>query len=104
MTILARSGVPGLALWILLQLSVGLRLIRCFLTSRRIAGSRWPGLFLFIFSFWLAFVINGSFDVFIEGPPGGIWFWCIFGFALGAMWIYRNQPEILDPATTECAS
>jgi hypothetical protein len=104
MTFLARSGVPGLVLWFLLQMSFAVGLLRCFFVSRRIAGSRWPGLFLFIFCFWLAFLINGSFDVFIEGPPGGIWFWCVFGFGLGAIWIYRNQPEILDPTSVACAS
>jgi hypothetical protein len=52
--------------------------------------------FMFIFAFWLAFLINGSFDVFIEGPMGGIWFWTIVGTGMAAVWIYKNYPEALD--------
>ena len=27
-------------------------------------------------------MINGSFDVYLEGPQGGIWFWSIIGFGI----------------------
>ncbi len=28
----------------------------------------------------------------IEGPMQGIWFWCLFGFGIGSVMIYRAQP------------
>jgi hypothetical protein len=39
---------------------------------------------------------NASFDVFIEGPMGGIWLWTIYGVGLAAVWAYGHHPEILD--------
>ena len=38
-----------------------------------------------ILVFWLAMVVNASFDVYLEGPQGGIWFWMIFGLGLAAL-------------------
>jgi hypothetical protein len=51
---------------------------------------------LFLLAYWLAFMANASFDVFIEGPMGGIWFWTIFGTGLAALWIQKHFPEALD--------
>jgi hypothetical protein len=82
MTILARSGVPGLALWVALQLTFALKLLLNFLRDRRANRSRLAAMELWVLLYWLAFMINGSFDVFLEGPQGGIWFWCVFGLGL----------------------
>ena len=30
-----------------------------------------------------------TFDVALEGPMQGIWFWCLIGFGIGATMIYR---------------
>ena len=43
-----------------------------------------------------ALLINASFDVFIEGPMGGTWFWAIYGAGLGAMIVYRKNPHALN--------
>ena len=32
----------------------------------------------------MAFLVNAAFDVFLEGPQGGIWFWSIMGFGIVA--------------------
>ncbi len=96
MTILARMGVPGLACWILMHLtwlgSVG----AAYLSARRRGYERWAGALLFLLAYYLAFIINGSFDVFIEGPMGGIWFWSIFGTGVGALWAWRYCPQVLS--------
>jgi len=82
MTVLARSGVPGLLLWIVLQSTFALKLFQSFLTDRRARRSKLAAMELWILLYWLGFMLNGSFDVFLEGPQGGIWFWSIFGFGL----------------------
>ena len=63
------------------------------LAARRNAQPIWEGVFFFLPTYLLAFLINGSFDVFIEGPMGGIWFWSIYGAGLGAALIYRQECE-----------
>ena len=60
------------------------------------ADQHWFGLLVFLFVYWLSFLINASFDVFLEGPVGGIWFWCVYGTGIGAVWIYHNHPEALE--------
>jgi len=95
MTFLARAGVPGLVLWLATQLAFGAAMWSSYLRARRRGDDRWAGVFLFLGAFWMAFLINGSFDVFIEGPVGGIWFWTIFGAGLAAARIYRVCPQVL---------
>jgi len=95
LTMLARAGVPGLALWAAVQLSWAAAIFRCYLGARRSGQSRWSDVFLFLLVYWLAFMANASFDVYMEGPMGGIWFWCIYGLGLGAIWIYQRNPGIL---------
>lgn len=95
LTILARAGVPGLLLWTLVQAAWGLSVFLCLLRSRRQGQDRWSGLLLFLLAYWMAFLINAAFDVFLEGPMGGIWFWSFYGFGLAAMWVHRHCPELL---------
>jgi hypothetical protein len=91
MTILARMGVPGLAMW-LVFLTVWLGMIAGAWWDARRRGERdWAGTFLFIGCYVLACVINATFDVALEGPMQGIWFWCLIGFGLGAVMIFRFQ-------------
>jgi O-Antigen ligase len=90
-TFLARSGVPGLAVWVLLQLTFAFSLLRAHLQARRAGQPVWASVFLWLLAYWLAFIVNASFDVYLEGPQGGIWFWCLFGFGLAALERYRQQ-------------
>lgn len=96
MTILARMGVPGLALWVCLQTGwmflMGDRLWR----SRRAGHAAWSALFVFLLATWTAMMLNTSFDVYIEGPVGGIWLWCVLGTGMAAAHLYRTQPEVFD--------
>lgn len=106
MTILARSGVPGLAAWVVLNIVIALMLLRGYFRAR---ASEWPDLAnlnLWLLAYWSAFVVNMSFDVYLEGPQGGIWFWCIVGFAIALtveqdLWFPRARSALRDrPAGT----
>ena len=90
LTILARMGVPGFVLWVLLQGVFGISLIRAYLRTRR-RLQIWALIDLWIFSYWIAFLINGTFDVFFEGPQGGIWFWSLFGFGIAVLQIQQKR-------------
>jgi hypothetical protein len=96
MTMLARMGVPGLTLWAGLNLAWAWFMIGAYFHARRYDEKKWQGVFLFLFAYWMAFVINGSFDVFLEGPMGGIWYWCLTGIGAAAVWAYHQYPELLD--------
>jgi O-antigen ligase len=82
LTVLARMGVPGLALWTALQIVFVATLVRGFMRARRRHEEWWARLNIFVLAYWVAYVVNGSFDVWLESPHGGIWFWCLFGFGM----------------------
>jgi O-antigen ligase len=96
LTFLARAGVPGFALWILVQLSWAGGIFAAYLRSRMRQERDWEGLFLFLLAYWVAFMINASFDVVLEGPYGGIWFWTLYGVGLAALWLNRHCPAALQ--------
>jgi hypothetical protein len=83
--ILARSGVPGLVLWILLQGAYALGLIRAAIRANRAGRGFWVRIHAWLLIYWLAAMIDLSFDPYLEGPHGGIWFWALFGLGLAAM-------------------
>ena len=91
MTVLARSGVPGLALWLGLQIVWGFSLARGLVRARREHAEQWASLFAFLLAFWLSFLVNATFDVYLEGPTGGIWFWSVFGVGIAAAQIYSQS-------------
>jgi O-Antigen ligase len=92
MTMLARAGVPGLVMWELVLLSWFATMARAIVTARARGHERWVELFVFSVCYLTAILINATFDVVLEGPMQGIWFWCLFGFGLGSVMIYRAQP------------
>jgi hypothetical protein len=91
MALLARAGVPGLVLWAVLLMSWFGMLMKAMLTARARGHERWVELFLFVVCYVMVILINASFDVVLEGPMQGIWFWCLFGFGVGSVMIYRAQ-------------
>ena len=95
LTVLARSGVPGFALWILLNVGWAHLMIRSYCSSRRANRDRWAGLFFFLICYWVAVCTRASFDVYLEGPMGGIWLWILFGIGLATVSIYRVAPGVL---------
>jgi hypothetical protein len=90
LTVLARMGVPGLALWVLLQVAFGVSLFWAYVRARQRGAMFWRGVDTWLIAYWLAMLVNASFDVYLEGPQGGIWFWSVFGLGLGAVAIQAN--------------
>ncbi|MGA2494107.1 MAG: O-antigen ligase family protein [Roseiarcus sp.] len=90
MTILARAGIPGVTLWgVFLAAWLG-AMLHTMSLARRDGMADWAGLLLFIACYASACLINASFDVALEAPMQGIWFWCLIGFGAGATMIYRH--------------
>jgi hypothetical protein len=89
MTVLARSGVPGLALWVLAQVAWFTALMNAYIVARRRGDTQWANLFLWVACYGLAILIDASFDVALEGPMVGIWFWSLFGFGIASTMVYR---------------
>ncbi len=90
--ILARSGVPGLTLWILLQVVFGISLLRAAARAWAAGLRRWVAILGWILAYWLAFLINASFDVYLQGPQGGIWYWSIIGLGIAAAMAVNGLP------------
>ena len=101
MTILARAGVPGAVLWSAFIISWFAMLVRAILTARRKMHTEWANLFVFVGCYAMSFIINASFDVALEGPMQGIWFWCLIGFGIGSALVYRYQATALPPPAQE---
>jgi hypothetical protein len=93
LTLLARSGVPGLLLWLSVQFAWLLQLARDFRRARRRGQERWAGLFISLLSYWVAFFVGAAFDVMLEGPTSGIPFWIIIGVGWGAHILFNRQRQ-----------
>jgi hypothetical protein len=105
MTVLARSGVIGLALWFTLLGAWCVTLLRAMRDARRRNDRQWYALFTFLLAYLLALFVNGSFDVYLEGPAGGIWFWSIFGCGIAAELIYRaGDPSAAPPSAARAVA
>jgi len=91
LTFLARSGVPGFSVWIALQLLFALTLIQAYRKARCQGREDFARLNLWVLAYWWAFMMNAGFDVFLEGPQGGIWFWSLFGFGLALLIWQKNE-------------
>lgn len=96
MTVLARTGVPGLSLWAMLQIAWGATLGYAYIRATRAGDRKWANLFVMLLVYWVAFLTNASFDVFLEGPMGGIWYWSLIGLGIGAVKVYQHAPAVID--------
>jgi hypothetical protein len=94
-TLLARSGVPGFILWLALQLTWAGLMLKSYFTAKKLYAAAWVGVFAWLLTYWLAFMVAAGFDVFLEGPMAGIPFWTIFGLGWGSHTLFRNQLERL---------
>ena len=94
LTVLARSGVPGLALWVVTGVAWFGSLMYAMTVARLRGDTQWANLFLWIACYWLAIVIDASFDVALEGPMLGIWFWSLFGLGIASTMIYRAHARL----------
>jgi hypothetical protein len=91
MTILARSGVPGLVVWVTLNLAFAVTVLAGYFRARAASQQRWASVHAWVLAYWLALVMNGSFDVYFESPSGGIWFWSVLGFGLAVTHVARIE-------------
>jgi hypothetical protein len=91
LTFLARSGVPGLILWMMLQGAWAASILCSYLRARKLKLHDWSGLFGWLLTYWIAFIVAASFDVFLEGPMAGIPFWTVFGLGWGCHTLFCNQ-------------
>jgi hypothetical protein len=66
-------------------------------------GPRWVPVLAWVFVYWAAAMIDGSFDVYIGGPQGGIWFWAVMGLGIAAIQLSAEQPDV-DPLDLESAA
>jgi hypothetical protein len=92
MTVLARMGVPGFVMWLLLQGAWIIGVVRASNSLRRNGEVALALLAACVAVYWMAMMINTSFDPYLEGPQGGIWFWTIFGLGMGMMKFARGTP------------
>jgi hypothetical protein len=90
-TFLARSGVPGFLLWILLQLTWAGSMLSSHLSAKKNGMVTWAGLFAWILVYWFAFVVSAASDVFLEGPMAGIPFWTLFGLGWGTHMLFQSK-------------
>jgi O-antigen ligase/polysaccharide polymerase Wzy-like membrane protein len=93
LTILARTGIPGVALWLLLITSWGALVLTNVVRARWRGDVFWSNFFLLTFCYGLGFLVEAAFDVVLEGPMDGIWFWCVFGVGVGASLIYAAESQ-----------
>ena len=102
LTFLARSGVPGLMLWLSFLVCFATALFRMAARLQKQQLFGWQRLNLWILSYWIAAVVNASFDVYLEGPQGGIWFWSVTGLGVAVLALeHRALSGQLSPAEAQ---
>jgi hypothetical protein len=79
---LARMGVPGFVIWMLFQAAFGLGLLRQVFRLKRAGDLRLAAIGSWILVYWVAMMVNTSFDPYLESPQGGIWFWTLIGLGI----------------------
>jgi len=99
-SVLARMGVPGAALWAALQLAYAASMLHVHRRARRRGAAAAATLSLWLLAYWAAAMVNTSFDVYLEGPMGGIWFWALFGVGLA---LIEEERRRAPPAAARAA-
>ena len=96
--ILARSGVPGLVSWFALQATFGAAMLLAAVRAYRARSNVLLALIAWSFVYWLAALVNSSFDVYLGGPQGGIPFWADVGFGIFLCRLAADRVRVeLDP-------
>lgn len=98
LTILAREGVPGAALWAFVQVAFGVAMTRAYVRARRTSQDFWARVNLWILAYWIASLTNMGFDVVLEGPQGGIWFWSLLGVGIAALQTQQGGSVVVGAA------
>lgn len=103
MALLARGGVPLFGLWVVIQAAFGIGLFRAARRARTAGNQQIVMLAGWIFAFWSAALVNMTFDVYLEGPQGGIWFWSVIGLGLVVMDAARQAAAASPGGTARTA-
>lgn len=102
--LLARGGVPALSLWIAVQVAYGLTLIRAARQARAAGLTLWVGIVGWILVYWLASLVNATFDVYLQNPMGGIWYWSMLGLGIGVASIIGPMAAAARPISAGAAA
>jgi O-antigen ligase len=94
LTFLARSGVPGFIIWVILLCIWFEKMGSSYWRCRKLGYKSWPPLFLFVMGYALAVSVNSMFDPALEGPMLSIWFWSVIGVGIGASLVCPNNMPI----------
>ncbi|HYH18998.1 MAG TPA: O-antigen ligase family protein [Azospirillum sp.] len=91
LTVLARAGVPGFLLWVVLHAAFVTALVRMAVRMKHAGAGTWQRANVWILAMWTAAAVNAAFDVYLEGPQGGIWYWSIIGAGLAVLAVERRM-------------
>jgi hypothetical protein len=97
--ILARSGVPGLATWLLLNGTILFVTLRAARRTWKRRADWWLAVVTWLGIIWLATLVNMSFDVYLAGPMGGFVYWTSVGAILALDRIFGEPGGPHAPAT-----
>jgi O-antigen ligase len=98
MTVLARMGVPGFAMWIALQAAFAVSLWIAMRKAQSAGLTRWASIDAWLLVYWLAICLNASFDPYLEGPQGGIWYWSMIGIGIYVLRLQRIEIDQVERA------
>ncbi len=101
---LGRGGVPGLIFWLLLLGTVYWQLFQCYRRALQAGRQELASINLWVMAWLFGFIAYMSFEVYMEGPQGGIPFWCLIGFAIAlteAQRVSAPEPQTLRRALAD---
>jgi hypothetical protein len=90
-TFLGRLGVPGLALWVAMNIAWLVMIWKVFRRARRQGDDLLSGVSVWLIAYWLMAILIASTDVYLEGPQGGIWFWTVMGMGIAVARIQKTE-------------
>lgn len=98
---LARSGIPGVSLWLLLQALYATMILRAAHAASRTGQRFYLAVLGWIFIYWLAAFVNMNVDVYLGGPQGGIWFWSMTGVGVAVSRFVGDEKRRLESVGQE---
>jgi hypothetical protein len=104
LTVLARTGVPGISLWILLCVIWSLHVARRARTHDGGGASATPSLAAWLLGAVAAYLVTAFFDPFLDSPRGAIWFYTLVGLGAahaGTEWRRRPRTDHGTPDPRE---
>ncbi len=96
LTFLARSGIPGLFLWLAVVIGWIVVMLRQMRRARLAGHDRVASLTVFMLCYLVAMTTSLTFDVSIEGPMLAFWYWTIYGLGMGLCAAYKHAPGHLE--------